>query len=1144
MRKELLVFLAFIFLQCGVQAQCPIINMAMVNSCGVAEGPNEFLAFTTTVATTVGSYKLYYGSNNPPSSPTNTLSGAAARTQNGTGSIVAAGCNIVYVTNSTTIIPTDSRVVFIPSDFDQKYDLSALCYGGNIYVVFIDRAGSTPTWSSGGNFSNNPGTSTNRYIQLTNSANNCASEIRSYKTGWSSNLDGNFVSWNSAGVATYGNNGCDFNSLPSITPQTIAPICLGTTAVSMDFTTTGTPDKYSIVWDAAAITDGFTNITLAALTASPLTISIPTTATATVYSGTITVTNSTNSTTSLPQSFSITINPLPAIPTLNVTQPTCAVSTGTITVTPVAGITYSIDGINFSASTSFTGLVQGNYTITAKSAAGCTSTSTATINAPLAAPAAPTVVTPISYCQNATATALTATGTNLTWYTTATATTGSSTAPIPSTATAGSTIYYVTQTVSGCESPKAAITVQVNPLPATPTINITQPTCTVSTGSITIAPVAGLTYSITGSNFSGLAQGNYTITTTSTAGCTSITTVTINAPLAAPAAPTVVTPINYCQNATATALTATGTNLTWYTTATATTGSAIAPIPSTATAGSTIYYVTQTVSGCESPKAAITVQVNPLPTAPVTVVTQPTCAISTGTITITPVAGITYSIDGINFSASTSFTGLAQGNYTITAKSAAGCTATSTATINAPLAAPAIPTVISPITYCQNATAMALTATGANLTWYTTATATTGSTTAPIPSTATAGSTIYYVTQTVTGCESPKAAITVQVNPLPATPTINITQPTCAISTGTITITQVAGLTYSIDGINFSATTSFTGLAQGNYTIYAKSTAGCNTKTSATINAPLAVPTAPTVVSPITYCQNATATALTATGANLTWYTTATATTGSTTPPIPSTATAGSTIYYVTQTVTGCESPKAAITVQVSAPSASTINATICNGSSYILNGINYNAAGTYTAKLTNRAGCDSIVTLNLTVATFKLTLTTTNNPIYAGSPFAAKIAGTSTIVNSYWQPPSLFVNDQSQQNITAPNASFILKVLGVSANGCKDSITQPITIISPNKIVYIPNAIAPGSSGGDDVTTFKIYGTYIKSATMYIYNQWGQLIFQNENPLNIGWDGKYKGVAQPSGVYMYAVKITYLDDTKETKSGTINLIR
>ena len=188
--------------------------------------------------------------------------------------------------------------------------------------------------------------------------------------------------------------------------------------------------------------------------------------------------------------------------------------------------------------------------------------------------------------------------------------------------------------------------------------------------------------------------------------------------------------------------------------------------------------------------------------------------------------------------------------------------------------------------------------------------------------------------------------------------------------------------------------------------------------------------------------------------------------------------------------------------------------------------------------------GCDSIVTLNLTVVTFKLTLNTTSNPIYSGSPFSAKIAGTSTIVNSYWQPPTLFVNDQSQQNITAPNTSFILKVLGVSANGCKDSITQPITIITPNKIVYIPNAMSPGSNGGEDVTSLKIYGSYIKSATMYIYNQWGQLIFQNENPLTIGWDGKCKGVAQPSGVYMYAVKITYLDDTKETKSGSINLIR
>lgn len=166
---------------------------------------------------------------------------------------------------------------------------------------------------------------------------------------------------------------------------------------------------------------------------------------------------------------------------------------------------------------------------------------TFTTVAPVTSP--PTVTSPVSYCQGATATALTATGTALKWYTVATGGTASTTAPTPATTTVGSTTYYVSQTLNSVESARASIVVNVT---------------------------------------------------------------------ATPSAPTVVSPVTYTQGATATALTATGTALKWYTAATGGTGSSTAPTPSTTTAGTTSYYVSQTVSTCESPRAEIKVTVNPL----------------------------------------------------------------------------------------------------------------------------------------------------------------------------------------------------------------------------------------------------------------------------------------------------------------------------------------------------------------------------------------------------------------------------------------------------------------------------------------------------------------------------------------------------
>ena len=150
-----------------------------------------------------------------------------------------------------------------------------------------------------------------------------------------------------------------------------------------------------------------------------------------------------------------------------------------------------------------------------------------------------------------------------------------------------------------------------------------------------------------------------------------------------PSAPAVATPVNYCKNTTAFALTATGSNLLWYTLPSGGTGSSTAPTPSTATVGTTNYYVSQTI-GCEGSRANIQVIVNPLPVATVTGKTNINCfAGSDGTITISgsgTTGPYTFSIDnGSTFQSETGtnlheFIGLqANTPYTIKVKDANGC---------------------------------------------------------------------------------------------------------------------------------------------------------------------------------------------------------------------------------------------------------------------------------------------------------------------------------------------------------------------------------------------------------------------------------------------------------------------------------------
>ncbi|HAO50686.1 MAG TPA: hypothetical protein DCR35_16120, partial [Runella sp.] len=86
--------------------------------------------------------------------------------------------------------------------------------------------------------------------------------------------------------------------------------------------------------------------------------------------------------------------------------------------------------------------------------------------------------------------------------------------------------------------------------------------------------------------------------------------------------------------------------------------------------------------------------------------------------------------------------------------------------------------------------------------------------------------------------------------------------------------------------------------------------------------------TKPTVTSPVNYCIGQTASALSAGGVSLKWYTQATGGTGNTSAPTPATSNAGTTSYYVSQTINNCESTRAQIDVvvatQATAPTATT----------------------------------------------------------------------------------------------------------------------------------------------------------------------------------------------------------------------------
>ncbi len=177
--------------------------------------------------------------------------------------------------------------------------------------------------------------------------------------------------------------------------------------------------------------------------------------------------------------------------------------------------------------------------------------------------------------------------------------------------TATITINPSTTPVTGFSYPAASVCLNsTNPSPVPATGFVTGGTFSAPAG-LSINPATGVI------NLAGSTPGSYTVTYSVTAaGCTLAgSSSAVIQVIALPAAPVVVTPVRYCVNATTLSLTATGSNLLWYTSATGGTGSTTAPRPSSSTAGVFSFYVSQRVNGCEGPRSMIEVVINPLPTA-------------------------------------------------------------------------------------------------------------------------------------------------------------------------------------------------------------------------------------------------------------------------------------------------------------------------------------------------------------------------------------------------------------------------------------------------------------------------------------------------------------------------------------------------
>ncbi|WP_204336005.1 T9SS type B sorting domain-containing protein [Leptobacterium flavescens] len=272
--------------------------------------------------------------------------------------------------------------------------------------------------------------------------------------------------------------------------------------------------------------------------------------------------------------------------------------------------------------------------------------------------------------------------------------------------------------------------------------------------------------------------------------------------------------------------------------------------PATYPATFTVFVRDAAANICTS-SVDIVVDRDPDPTVTVPAFADDQCTSNGSSYTFTAVgtgvAPLEYSIDGVSFQSSASFTVSTDGTYTVTVRDANGCTATDTITIFPPVDMTASVTAEET---CNPATdgEITLTASGGsgNYQYRITAPAATPFQASNVFGGLTAGTYTLEVEDTTTNCTD---TVTITIDaPTPVAFTLTPTDVSCnGGSDGTITVNLDASndeppYLYSLDGGTTTQTSPlFTGLTAGPYNVTVISSKGCTLTVATNIGEPAAL---------------------------------------------------------------------------------------------------------------------------------------------------------------------------------------------------------------------------------------------------------------------------------------------------------------
>jgi gliding motility-associated-like protein len=398
----------------------------------------------------------------------------------------------------------------------------------------------------------------------------------------------------------------------------------------------------------------------------------------------------------------------------------------------------------------------------------------------------------------------------------------------------------------------------------------------------------------------------------------------------------------------------------------------------------------------------------------------------------------------------------------------------------------------------------------------------------------------------------------------------------CLNNDGGVTISQISmngPFSYSINGVDFLPTPTFTGLASGNNLIATvKDVNGCTTS-SPPVTIPLLndLVVATRAVAPI--CEG-TAVTLEAGGNGLHYSWTPTTGLSDATALNPSASPHTTTTYTLTATRGTCTKtaqPTVTVTVNPAPIADAGPGQETCYGRSVNLQGsggatslwppatyltnpqVPFPKVGkptqtiTYNLQVTDAKGCVSLSSdmVTVTVTPPLKVIASPDTIVYAGQPaplFAVAPAGTGQLAYA-WSPAEGLDNPfVSNPTAVLHQPQEVTYVAQVTTNlGCVGTDTVVVKAFAVTDIL-VPNAFSPNNDGRNDVLRPKMPG--IKTLHFFsVFNRFGQQVFTT-NAFGMVWDGAMNGRVLPTGTYVWVVEGVDISGKTVQRKGTVVLVR